>query len=211
MGDYKAKKAIKIIFENDDLLVLDKPYGWVTTKENNKSLDNIERWLEINHKNDLPRNGIVHRLDKGTSGVLIVAKTEKMLIGLKKKFKDREITKKYIALVEGDLPMVGEMNLPISRSKYVFSKFGVNPDGKKSLTRFKVIKKFMKNERIVSMVDIDLLTGRTHQIRVHFSYLGWPILGDVLYGSKDKTIGRPILHCRLIAFDDYVFESKYEE
>jgi len=205
------KNEIKIIFENTDLLVLNKPSGWVTTKENNKSLNNIERWLEQNHKNNLPRNGIVHRLDKGTSGVLIVAKTEKMLVEMKRKFKNREVVKKYIALVEGDLPMVGEMNLPISRSKYKFDKFSVNPDGKNAITKFKVIKKFERDGRKISMVDIDLLTGRTHQIRVHFSYLGWPILGDVVYGSHDKTIGRPILHCRLISFDDYVFESKYEE
>lgn len=205
------EKKIKVIFEDKDLLVLDKPSGWVTTKENNKSLNNIERWLEQNYKNNLPRNGIVHRLDKGTSGVLIVAKTEKVLLEMKRKFKNREVIKKYIALVEGDLPMVGEMNLPIGRSKYKFGKFGVNPDGKKAVTKFKVIKKFEQNGMVISMVDIDLLTGRTHQIRVHFSYLGWPILGDTVYGSRDKTIGRPILHCRLISFDKYVFESKYEE
>lgn len=205
------KEKIKIIFENEDFLVLDKPAGWVTTKENNKSEKNIEKWLEINRKNDLPRNGIVHRLDKGTSGILIVAKNIKTLEYLKDKFKKRKIIKKYTALVEGDLPLIGEMNLPIGRSKYSFGKFKVSEEGKKALTKFKVIKKTQKDGRIVSLVDIDLLTGRTHQIRVHFSYLGWPIIGDVLYGSKDKSLGRPILHCREISFDDYHFISPYEE
>lgn len=203
------KEEVKVIFENDDFLVLDKPEGWVTTKENNKSEKNIELWLSKFYKNDLDRNGIVHRLDKGTSGVLIVAKTRKMLDYLKRKFKNREVVKKYTAVIDGDLPMEGEMNLPIGRSNYGFGKFGVNPDGKKALTKFKVIKKFELEGKIVSLVDIDLFTGRTHQIRVHFSYLGWPIVGDKLYGSKIG--GRIRLHCRLIGFDDYIFESHYEE
>lgn len=203
------KEEIKIIFENDELLVLDKPEGWVTTKENNKSEKNVELWLEKYYKNNLPRNGIVHRLDKGTSGVLMVAKTGEMLKNLKKKFKNREVIKKYTAVIEGDLPMVGEMNLPIGRSKYSFGKFKVNPDGKNALTKFRVIKKYEIDGKKVSLVDIDLLTGRTHQIRVHFSYLGWPIVGDRLYGSKIS--GRIKLHCRLISFDDYTFESPYEK
>lgn len=205
------KEEIKIIFENDKLLVLDKPEGWVTTKENNSSEKNVELWLEKYYKNDLPRNGIVHRLDKGTSGVLITAKTEEMLDYLKAKFKNRKITKKYTAVIDGDLPMQGEMNLPIGRANYGFGKFGVNVDGKKALTKFKVIKKFDIEGKKVSLVDIDLLTGRTHQIRVHFSYLGWPIVGDRLYGSKISASGRIELHCRLISFDDYIFESPYEE
>ena len=203
------KEEIKIIFENNELLVLDKPEGWVTTKENNKSEKNVELWLEKFYRNNLPRNGIVHRLDKGTSGVLVTAKTEEMLKNVKKKFKNREIIKKYTALIEGDLPMVGEMNLPIGRSKYSFGKFKVNPDGKNALTKFRVIKKYEIGGKKVSLVDIDLFTGRTHQIRVHFSYLGWPIVGDKLYGSKID--GRIRLHCRLISFDNYEFVSSYEE
>lgn len=203
------KEEIKVIFENDELLVLDKPEGWVTTKENNKSKKNVELWLSNYYKNDLDRNGIVHRLDKGTSGVLIVAKTKKALDYMKHKFKNREVVKKYTAVIDGNLPMEGEMNLPIGRSNYGFGKFGVNIYGKKALTKFKVVNKFELDGKIVSLVDVDLFTGRTHQIRVHFSYLGWPIAGDSLYGSKIG--GRIRLHCRLIAFDNYTFESQYEE
>lgn len=206
---YMEEEKIKIIYEDDNLIVLDKPVDWVTTKENNKSEKNIERWLETNRKNDLTRNGIVHRLDKGTSGVLLVAKNEKTLNYLKDKFKKRKIIKKYTALIEGDLPLVGEMNLPIGRSKYGFGKFKVSEEGKNALTKFRVIKKYDIDGKKVSLVDIDLMTGRTHQIRVHFSYLGWPIVGDKLYGGKIP--GRIRLHCREIHFDDYKFVSPDEE
>ena len=202
------EEKVKIVFENDDFLVVEKPAGIVTTKEG-KDDNTLEDWLREVRLNNLPRNGIIHRLDKGTSGLLLVAKNEKAFLNFKKQFKERTVTKKYYCLVCGESVMEGSIDLPISRSNYGFGKFGVNPDGKKALTKFKVIKKFELEGKIVSLVDIDLFTGRTHQIRVHFSYLSWPIVGDKLYGSKIG--GRIRLHCRLIGFDDYIFESHYEE
>jgi 23S rRNA-/tRNA-specific pseudouridylate synthase len=128
MADFK-KADIKIIFEDGVLLVIDKPAGWVTTRENDKCVTSdvkyIEEWVKKFFPNDLPRNGIVHRLDKGTSGVLVVAKTKEGLINLKKQFKQRQTSKHYWAMAGGDLPVDGNIKVPIVRSKYAFGKFKV--------------------------------------------------------------------------------------
>ncbi|HRT40176.1 MAG TPA: RluA family pseudouridine synthase [Candidatus Woesebacteria bacterium] len=207
----EEKTTPEVIYEDQNILVLDKPAGWVTTKENNHSERNIERWLEKMDKNNLPRQGIVHRLDKGTSGVLIVAKNSQTLADFKKRFRQRQVEKRYLAWIEGDLPAEGDINLPIGRSKYNREKFQVSEAGKKAQTKFKVLRKINIGGRIHSLVDVNLITGRTHQIRVHFSHLGWPIVGDVVYGSKNKTVGRPELHCYQIKIAGFTFESPFSE
>ncbi len=194
------EEEIKVIFEDKDVLVLYKPAGFVTAREGRNELKTVEEWIEKNRDIKLLRSGIVHRLDKGTSGILLVAKNEESLIELKRQFKNRETVKKYKAMICGDVTMDGEMNLPIGRSRHVFSKWAVREDGKNARTLFKLIKKYKFNNRIYSLVDIDLKTGRTHQIRVHFSYLRWSLLGDKLYGGEMLFVNRPFLHAYHIEF-----------
>jgi len=206
-------EKIKIIYEDADLMVIDKPGGLVVTNEGRTSKElTLEDWLKKERPNSLERAGIVHRLDKGTSGLILVAKTPEALDYLKKQFKSRKVKKKYIALICGDLPREGGMKVPIGRNKFSFGKFGVDVDGKSAETRFVLISKYKKNNKIYSLVEIDLLTGRTHQIRVHFSNLRWPLVGDVLYsgepfdppagraGKLRASASRPFLHSHEISF-----------
>ena len=190
----------KIIFEDENLMVVAKPTGLTTTREKNNEGWTLEDELKNIRPNDLLRNGIVHRLDKGTSGLVLVAKNEESLINLKSQFKNRKIVKKYICLVSGNASIDGEINMPIGRSKFSFSKFGVNLDGKESWTIFKLIKKYKNNGKYYSLLEINLKTGRTHQIRVHMSYLGWPLVGDKLYGGSVVDLNRPFLHATFIQF-----------
>ena len=195
------EEKVEIIFEDNDILVLNKPAGMVTTREGRREENTIEEWIEKNRPNDLPRSGIVHRLDKGTSGILLTAKNQEALDNLKAQFKNRQTSKHYKALLCGDASFQGEINIPIDRSKYVFGKFGPGVDGKHAWTKFKLIKKYQYNGKKYSLVDIDLKTGRTHQIRVHFSYLNWPLLGDRLYGGQMILgLNRPFLHAYSMEF-----------
>lgn len=208
------EEKIKVIYEDEEMMVIDKPAGLVVTDEGRKNNETLEDWLSAK-QNKLERHGIVHRLDKGTSGLLLVAKTKEALINLKKQFKNREVKKKYLAMVCGDLPFEGDVNAPIIRSKFGFTKFMVSPEGKKSLTLFKLVGKYEYNGKKYSLLDIDLKTGRTHQIRVHLSYLGWPLVGDRLYGGENiEGLDRPFLHAYKISFKhpktgkEMTFESK---
>lgn len=201
------EEEIKIVFENENYFLLNKPCGYVTTDENNKSGLTVENWIRKNRGVNLARQGIVHRLDKGTSGLLLVAKNQKYLDILKSKFKKREVFKKYIALVSGDLPSEGEIRVPIGRIKKAFGKFGAEVDGKKALTLFKLIKKYKIENKIYSLVDVEIKTGRTHQIRVHFSYLSWPLVGDKVYGGPSNFgLDRPFLHSYFLDFGEGTYK-----
>lgn len=189
MEDIEEK--IKIIYEDKFLLAVDKPAGL--------TVDGLKDWLLEKKHILLPRAGIVHRLDKGTSGVLLVAKTEEVLVELKKQFKERLVEKVYVALVEGDLPFRGEIKMPVARSKYRFAAFTVSEVGKEALTRFEVTAKFKRDNKTFSLVEVKPKTGRTHQIRVHFTYMGWSLVGDKFYGSKD-SLQRPFLHAHSLKF-----------
>lgn len=192
---------VKIVFENDDLLVVEKPAGMVTTKEG-KDDNTLEDYLKNIYPNKLPRNGIIHRLDKGTSGLVLIAKNEKSFLDFKKQFKGRLVKKRYYCLVCGEAVGDGSIDLPISRSKYGFAKFGVSVDGKRALTEFKLVKKYIKNEKKYTLLEINLKTGRTHQIRVHLSHLRWPLVGDRLYGGELNGLNRPFLHASYLEIDD---------
>ena len=195
------EKKIKVVFEDETLMVVDKPPFLVTTKERKGETGTLEDWLSENRKIKLPRCGIVHRLDKGTSGLVIVAKTESALVNLKEQFKKRSVKKHYWAMVGGDLPLGGQIDMPIGRSKYGFSKFAVTTDGKRAETWFKVISKYRYKNKIYSFLEIELKTGRTHQIRVHMNYLKWPLIGDKLYGGEEvEGLERPFLHAFEISF-----------
>jgi 23S rRNA pseudouridine1911/1915/1917 synthase len=196
------EKKIKIIFEDKNLLVVDKPSGMTTTKEKKGESGTLEDFLMKVRPNDLPRNGIVHRLDKGTSGLILVAKNEKTFSNLKSQFKNRTVKKKYYCLVGGETSMDGSINWPISRSKYGFGKFGINVDGKNALTEFKLIERLKRNSKKYSLLEINLKTGRTHQIRVHLSHLRWPLVGDRLYGGETDSLLRPFLHAFHLEFNN---------
>lgn len=197
------EEKIKIVYEDEKMMVVDKPGGLVVTNEGRVPKElTLENWLKKERPNGLEREGIVHRLDKGTSGLMLVAKTKETLDYLKGQFKNRKIKKKYMALICGDLPREGGMKVPIGRSSFGFGKFGVSVEGKSAETKFSLISKYSKNNKIYSLVDIDLMTGRTHQIRVHFSNLRWPLVGDKIYGGEKSSINRPFLHSYQISFID---------
>lgn len=189
-------EEIKIVYEDREMLVLNKPAGIVVTNENRKNkTETVEDWVKLHYQNNLIREGIVHRLDKGTSGLVVVARNQKALDYLKKQFKQRLVKKHYWAMAGGDLPQDGQINMPIDRSKYSFGRFKVDEEGKMAITEFKLIKKIKIEGKIYSLIEINLKTGRTHQIRVHLSYLGWPLLGDLTYGGKlAGGLKRPFLH-----------------
>lgn len=210
------EEKAKIVYIDNDILVLNKAAGVVCTKEGRNNNDTLEDWLlEKFGDNKLPRQGIVHRLDKGTSGLLVVTRTVESRNMMLEIFKKRSIKKTYLALIGGDLSGDGEIKVPIARSKYVFGKFAVSEEGKEAETHFKVIKKYKYLDRIYSLVEINLKTGRTHQIRVHFSYLGWPLVGDFTYGGKELLdLKRPFLQASKLEFEHPIggeklsFESK---
>jgi 23S rRNA pseudouridine1911/1915/1917 synthase len=204
-------EEVKIVFENGDYLVFNKPAGLVTTNENGRELESLELWLKNKYgDNGLKRQGIAHRLDKGTSGLVLVAKTEEYLDYFLRLFKSRKINKKYLALVSGEASFDGSVNMPIGRNGHIFGKFGVKSEGKNALTLFKRIALISyentclpAGRRSFSLVKIDLKTGRTHQIRVHFAYLGWPLVSDKVYGGKMVgELTRPFLHSCEISFID---------
>jgi 23S rRNA pseudouridine1911/1915/1917 synthase len=201
---------MEILYEDEVMLVLQKPAGMVTTNENRSNKDKtVEDWLKENKPNGLLREGIAHRLDKGTSGILVVAKTGESLIDLKKQFKNRKVVKHYYAMAGGDLPKIGNIKMPIDRSKYSFGRFKVDENGKMAETEFEVIKKYVIDGKKYSLVDVNLKTGRTHQIRVHFSYMGWPLLGDKIYGGQMiKGIDRPFLHAYFLQINGKTFKSE---
>jgi len=198
---------VKVVFENESFLVAEKPAGMVTTKEG-KDDNTLEDFLRNIYPNNLPRNGVIHRLDKGTSGLVLVARNENFFINFKKQFKDRLVRKKYFCLVCGEAVIDGSIDWPISRSKYGFAKFGVSVDGKRALTEFKLIKKYLKNNKKYSLLEVNLKTGRTHQIRVHFSHLRWPLVGDRLYGGELNGLNRPFLHASYLEVNDPMTNKK---
>jgi len=195
-------KKIKIVFENDDFLVVDKPSGMTTTKERKNEEGTLEDYLREIRANNLLRNGIVHRLDKGTSGLVLVAKNNESLISFKYQFKNRLVGKKYYCLVGGATSVDGSIDWPIERSKHSFGKFGVGVDGKRALTEFKLIDRYTKNNKKYSLLEINLKTGRTHQIRVHMNYLRWPLVGDRMYGGEVDSLKRPFLHAYQLEIND---------
>lgn len=177
----------QVIYQDDSILVLDKPSGWITTDaDTTTSQPVVQAWLRDNFdypligENDY-RDGIVHRIDKETSGILIVAKTKEAFKKLQSEFKQREVKKEYTALVHGRLETsTGDINVPVGRLPWRRDRFGVFPGGRNSETTYKVEKTF----KGYSLVTFMPKTGRTHQIRVHTKYLGHPIVGDSFYAGR---------------------------
>lgn len=197
-------EEVKIIFENNDYIVFDKPAGLVTTNENGRETESLELWVKNKYgDNGLRRQGIAHRLDKGTSGIVLVAKTQQYLDYFLQLFKSRKIYKKYIALIWGEASFKGSIDMPIGRNGHIFGKFGVKSGGKNALTLFERLVVINYENKKYSLLRIDLKTGRTHQIRVHFAHLGWPLVSDKIYGGKMiGNLERPFLHSSEIIFVD---------
>jgi len=174
---------IKILYENNDVLVVDKPAGIVVIPDLIDEL--IKKYPELKSVGETPRYGIVHRLDKDTSGILLVAKSTKGLIFLQKEFINRRVEKKYITLAEGEIKEeFGEIKNFIARSKKDFRKQAVSSDGREAITEFKVLKRFED----YTFLEVQIKTGRRHQIRCHLSFLKHPIVGDKLYSFKNSKI-----------------------
>ncbi len=190
---------LNIIYEDEFLLILNKPAGLPIHPSMLHFEDSISNGVKyyfdrINlHKKIRP----VNRLDKDTSGIVIFAKNEYIQECLIKQMKTNNFIKEYIAICEGILPnKSGTINAPISRKSDSIIERCVNPSGDIAITHYNTIK---HNEKL-SIVHITLETGRTHQIRVHMSYIGTPILGDTLYGNKSDLITRQALHSYKISF-----------
>lgn len=198
-------EKMEVVFENDDLIVVNKPSGLVATNENRVGGESVENWLRTEKKINLKRGGLVHRLDKGTSGLLVAAKNEIKLDELQKLWKDRKVVKKYMALVSGKFPFEAKVDMPIGRDSLKFDRFAVKESGKYARTDFKLIKIITIGGKQYSLLEADLKTGRTHQIRVHLKYLRWPIVGDRVYGGE-MVIDRPFLHSYYLQFDKIKIE-----
>jgi len=173
---------LPILYENDDCVVINKPAGVLTHalgKHGNEA--SVASFLRDKVTGiDGDRAGIVHRLDRATSGVIVGAKNQAALSALQKQFSQRKTKKTYVAVVEGRLdPKEAVIDMPIERNPKAPATFRVGPNGKLSQTHYKVLKEGDK----YSLVELKPVTGRTHQLRVHLTKVGHPIVGDPLYGS----------------------------
>ena len=196
---------IEIIYEDSDIIVVNKPKGMVVHPANGNPDGTLVNAIMNICKDSLSgiggeiRPGIVHRIDKDTSGLLIIAKNDKAHINLSEQIKNREITKKYVALVRG---VIKENNatidMPIGRSDKDRKKMAVRKNGKNAVTHFDVIKRYNG----YTYLDIKIDTGRTHQIRVHLAEIGYPIIGDSVYSNGRNSFGveGQMLHAKSLEF-----------
>ncbi len=213
---------LPILFEDDDVVVVDKPAGLAAHPSLNFDGPDVLGALmgagvQLSAYGPAERKGIVHRLDVGTSGAMVVAKSELAYTELKQAFRDRTVEKIYHALVQGHPdPLRGTIDAPIGRDHRHQWKMGIREDGRHSVTHYEVIEAMAG----ASLVEVHLETGRTHQIRVHMSAVGHPCVGDDMYGadpilSQKLSLDRQWLHAKELGFlhprtGEWVsFESEY--
>ena len=196
---------VEILYEDDDIIVVNKPKGMVVHPANGNPDGTLVNAIMSICKDSLSgiggeiRPGIVHRLDKNTSGAIIIAKNDKAHINLSEQLKNHEIKKTYIALVRGVVKENNAtINMPIGRSKKDRKKMDVDKNGKEAITHFKVLKRY----KDCTLLEINIETGRTHQIRVHLSHIGYPIIGDEVYsnGKNKWNIEGQCLHAKSLDF-----------
>lgn len=192
---------LAIVYEDDDLLIINKESGMVVHPAPGHYTGTLVNALLYKYKNlagDKFRPGIVHRLDKDTSGLMIVAKNEEMLEKISLMISKKEVERKYLAIVDGLIKHdTGEIDAPIGRDRNNRQKMAVTDvNSKEAITHFKVLERFNNNTYIECILD----TGRTHQIRVHLAYIGYPVNNDPLYGKGKCTEFGQMLHSYSIKF-----------
>ena len=204
--DLKAQDIpVEVVYEDSDIIVVNKPKGLVVHPANGNWDGTLVNAIMSICKDSLSgiggeiRPGIVHRLDKDTSGLLIIAKNDKAHIQMSEEIKNREVKKIYYALVRGIVPEnEATINMPIGRSNKDRKKMAVVKDGKEAITHFKVLKRFSK----YTLLEVKIDTGRTHQIRVHLSEIGYPVVGDEIYsnGKNEFGVHGQLLHAKSLDF-----------
>jgi len=215
-------EGLSVIYNDDHIIVIDKPAGiaahpspgWTGATVIGAI---IGAGYNVSTSGAAERQGIVHRLDVGTTGLMVVAKDEKSYTSLKDQFRERTVSKVYHALAQGHMdPAEGTIDAPIDRHPREDYRFAVVADGKPSITHYKALEYFPA----VTLLEIELETGRTHQIRVHFSALHHPLVGDLTYGAdpalaQSLKIARPWLHAKKLSLTHPIsgellhFESPY--
>ncbi len=216
--------GMKILYDDDDCVIVDKPVGVAAHASPGWTGPTVVGGLaaagyNITSSGAAERQGIVHRLDVGTSGVMVVAKSERAYTSLKRQFKERTVEKIYHAVVQGQLdPLRGTIDAPIARHPHHDYRFAVIAGGKASVTHYETLEAFTHG----SLVEVHLETGRTHQIRVHMSAMRHPCVGDLTYGA-DPTLAKKVglerqwLHAVTLGFehpssgDRIVVTSEYPE
>jgi 23S rRNA pseudouridine1911/1915/1917 synthase len=216
--------GLKVVYDDEYLIVIDKPVGIAAHPSPGWQGATVVGAIfaagyQLATSGAAERQGVVHRLDVGTSGLMVVAKNEIAYSSLKEQFRQRSVSKVYHALVQGHMdPTIGTIDAPIDRHPREDYRFAVVANGKPSITHYKTLEVFPA----VTLLEIELETGRTHQIRVHFSALHHPLVGDQTYGSdpalaQKLKIARPWLHAKQLAFthpgsgQQISFSSDYPE
>jgi len=200
--------GLSLLYSDDDIVVVDKPVGVAAHPSMGWTGPTVTQGLaamglRLSTSGAPERQGVVHRLDAGTTGAMVVAKSERAYTVLKRAFKERTVTKRYSALVQGHPdPSSGTIDAPIDRHPSSDWKFAVVAGGRPSITHYETVEAF----RAASLLDVRLETGRTHQIRVHMAALRHPCCGDTLYGadpalSRKLGLTRQWLHARTLGFD----------
>jgi 23S rRNA pseudouridine1911/1915/1917 synthase len=193
---------LTVVYEDEDILVIDKPAGLtVHPAPGHPSHTLVNAILALcpglTMSSDLTRPGIVHRLDKDTSGLIVIAKNDFAREYLAAQFKSHTVTKRYLVLVKGRLsPEQGIIEAPIGRDPYRRKRMAIAEAGKQGITRYQV-RKYLDD---YTLVEVSPLTGRTHQIRIHLSAIGHPVVGDPIYGIKSTHLDRQFLHAYRLGF-----------
>ena len=197
---------LDVIYEDDDIIAINKPKGMCVHPGNGKKDNTLANAIMAKCKGSLSgiggkiRPGIVHRLDKETSGIIIVAKNDYSHIKLSEMLKQRNVKKTYIALVRGVIPEnEATIDMPIGRSTKDRTKMAVTKSGKNAITHFKVLERFSN----FTLLEVKIETGRTHQIRVHLAEIGYPIIGDEVYsnGKNVFNVKGQMLHAKRLEFN----------
>ena len=205
---------IDVVYEDDSLLVVNKRRGITVHPGSGAHSGTLVNGLlaycrDLSGIHGVERPGIVHRLDKDTSGLLVVAKNDAAHLALSRQFAERKVRKAYLAIVHGVPPACGSIDRPIGRHQTDRIKMAVRRDGREARTDFRLLEAFGGE---YALLEIDLHTGRTHQIRVHLTWLGYPLLGDPVYGKRPNpwNLQGQALHCCRLGFTHPITQAFME-